>query len=90
MKALTSTICILLLLNSLNFAQDSIGFSFNSDRDDTPMDENNFRSAANLLCFELKLFSLDWSLFVFDCSLLVFDCSLLDFIVLFTLFPWDV
>ena len=40
MKALTSTICILLLLNSLNFAQDSIGFSFNSDRDDTPMDEN--------------------------------------------------
>ena len=40
MKAITSTICILLLLNSLNFAQDSIGFSFNSDRDDTPMDEN--------------------------------------------------
>ena len=40
MKALASTICILLSLNSLNFAQDSVGFSFNSDRDDTPMDEN--------------------------------------------------
>ena len=40
MKILTSTIISLLLLNSLVFSQDSIGFSFNSDRDNTPFDEN--------------------------------------------------
>ena len=39
MKALTSTIFILLVSSAYVFAQDSIGFSFNSDRDNTPMDE---------------------------------------------------
>ena len=39
MKTLTSTIFILLVSSAYVFAQDSIGFSFNSDRDNTPMDE---------------------------------------------------
>ena len=40
MKILTSTLLILLALSAYAFSQDSIGFSFNSDRDNTPMDEN--------------------------------------------------
>jgi len=39
MKALTSAIFILLASSVYIFAQDSIGFSFNSDRDNTVMDE---------------------------------------------------
>ena len=39
MKALTSSIFILLFSSAYIFAQDSIGFSFNSDRDNTAMDE---------------------------------------------------
>ena len=40
MKILASTIISLLLLTSLVYSQDSIGFSFNSNRDNTPFDEN--------------------------------------------------
>ena len=40
MKILTSTLLILLALSAYAFSQDSIGFSFNSDRDNTLMDEN--------------------------------------------------
>ena len=39
MKALTSTIFILIASSVYIFAQDSIGFSFNSDRDNTAIDE---------------------------------------------------
>ena len=39
MKALTSSIFILLFSSAYIFAQDSIGFSFNSDRDNPAMDE---------------------------------------------------
>ena len=39
MKALISTILFLIASSAYVFAQDSIGFSFNSDRDNTAMDE---------------------------------------------------